>query len=398
MKVVQINSVCGSGSTGKICVAVSELLVAKEIENYIFYALGESNYPLGRKYMSSWEIKYQALMSKIFGNYGFESRSATRRLIKMIDDISPDIVHLHNLHSHNVNLDILFTYLKKKKTKIFWTFHDCWAFTSYCMYFDMVYCEKWKDGCQNCPQCKKFSWFLDRSKWVYSKKKKLFLGLDLTIITPSKWLADIVKQSFFKGYPIKVINNGIDLNVFTPIESDFRKKHDIFEDKIILLGVANKWEKRKGLDIFIQLAERLDANKFQIVLIGTNESIDRILPHNIISIHKTANQKELAEIYSVADLFLNPTREDNFPTVNIESIACGTPVVTFRTGGSPEVIDKMCGSVIECDDILALLREINRIFDMNVFSKENCLLRAQQFDMQQKFNEYINLYEMSKME
>lgn len=391
MKVVQINSVCGSGSTGKICVSVSELLTQKGIENYIFYAYGNSDYAIGKRYMSLCKVKLNAVKARVFGNWGFDSAKATKRLIGELDKIQPDIIHLHNLHAHNVHLDVLFSYLKEKKTKIIWTFHDCWAFTGYCPHYDMIGCYQWKTGCRSCPQRKQYSWFFDRSRYVYEKKKELFTGLDMTIVTPSHWLAEQVKQSFFKDYPVKVIHNGIDLEVFRPRESNFRKKYDL-EEKFILLGVAFGWGVRKGLDVFVELSKRLD-ERFQIVLVGTDEKVDRQLPDNIISIHRTQNQIELAEIYTIADLFINPTREENYPTVNMESIACGTPVITFDTGGSPEIVDESCGRVVKKDDISALEYEIINMYKSKMYATENCRKRALQFDMQQKYMEYLNMYE-----
>lgn len=390
MKVVQINSVCGKGSTGKICIAVSELLSSKGIENYILYASDNSNYHLGTKYMSDSNVKLQALKSRVFGNYGFNSRFATLRLLKELDTISPDIVHLHNLHGHNVHLETLFSYLKEKKIKIFWTFHDCWAFTGYCPYYDLVACEKWKTECKDCDQYKKYSWFFDRSTYLYKKKKELFAGLDLTIITPSQWLADEVKQSFLKEYPVKVINNGIDLSTFRPRESDFRKKYNI-EDKFVVLGVAFGWCVRKGLDVFIELSKRLD-ERFRIVLVGTNNEVDKKLPNNIISIHRTNNQTELAEIYTAADVFVNPTREENFPTTHMESLACGTPVIAFNTGGCSEMLNEQCGVVIDKDNIEDLRFAIVEACLDEKYSFEDCILQSKKFSPEEKFNEYIQLY------
>lgn len=390
MKIVQINAFCGSGSTGKICVAVSELLTKRGAENYILYALGASDYPLGKRYMLPLEVKVQALKSRIFGDYGFQSQCATKRLIRELDSIGPDIVHLHNLHGHNVHLGMLFSYLKEKKIKIFWTFHDCWAFTGYCPYYDMVACEQWKTGCHHCPQKKHYSWFLDRSHYVYRKKKELFSGLDLTIITPSQWLADQVKQSFMHNYEVKVIINGIDLSVFHPRESDFRTRHKL-EDKFLVLGVAFDWGPRKGLDVFLELAKRLDEH-FQIVLVGTNDAVDKQLPSKIISIHRTQNQAELAEIYSTADLFVNPTREEVLGLTNIEALACGTPVVTFRTGGSVECVDENCGAVVEKDDLAALEDRIMAICKGKLYSPEACICKSKEFDQNVKFMECIQLY------
>lgn len=390
MKIVQINTTCGSGSTGKICVAVSELINEKNIENYILYSSEKSDYKFGTKYMSSIEIKINALFSRILGNYGFNSKRATKRLISEIDKIKPDIVHLHNLHGHNCDLEMLFNYLKKEKIKIFWTFHDCWAFTGYCPHFDMIGCNKWRSGCGNCLQKRNYSWIFDKSDKLFSKKEKLLSSLDLTIITPSKWLASLVKESFLKSYPVRVINNGIDLSVFKPTEGNFKKKY-CFEDKKIVLGVAFGWGERKGLDVFIELSKRLD-KKYQIVLVGTNDKIDKQLPNNIISIHRTQNQKELAEIYTAADVFVNPTREENFPTTHLEALACGTPVVAFNTGGCAETIDETCGCVVEKNDISALKSEIIRFLEERPFSKESCIKRVEKFNQNDKFMEYVKLY------
>ena len=391
MKLVQINITCGSGSTGKICVAVSKLLNLAGVENYILYTSGQSEYQNGKKYMNDFAVKCQALKSKVFGTYGFQSKAATKRLISQLDRIAPDVIHLHNLHGHNIHLGDLFSYFKTKKIKIFWTFHDCWAFTGYCPYYDLVACEKWKIECKGCTQYKKYSWFLDRSKYLYRKKKELFTGLDLTIITPSQWLADEVKQSFLKEYPVKVINNGIDLSTFRPRESDFRKKYNI-EDQFVVLGVAFGWGVRKGLDVFIELSKRLD-KRFQIVLVGTNDQIDQQLPDNIISIHRTNNQTELAEIYTAADVFVNPTREENFPTTHMESLACGTPVIAFNTGGCAEMLNEKCGVVTEKENLEELVEKIIAVCCDKIFSKEDCIARAQDFAQQVKFEEYIILYE-----
>ena len=391
MKVVQINSICGKGSTGKICIQISRILSEYDIENYVLYNMGTSSYSNAIKCSSDLYIKSQALKSRVFGNYGFNSAKSTNKIIAELEKIKPDVVLLHNIHSHDCSLEKLFLYFSRRKIKLFWTFHDCWVFTAYCPHFSMIKCDKWKTLCCKCPVYKEYSLFLDRSKYLYRKKKSILQNLDLTIITPSQWLRDLVKDSFLRNYPVKVINNGIDLDVFKPVKSDFRKKHSIPENKDILLGVAFGWDKRKGLDVFIELYHRLDKDQYQIVLVGTDDSTDKFLPNDIISIHRTNNQKELAEIYSSADLFLNPTREDNYPTVNMESIACGTPVLTFKTGGSPEMIDETCGSVVECDDVDSMEVEIKRICKETPFSLLDCINKSKDFDQNSKFKEYVNL-------
>ena len=390
MTVVQINATCGVGSTGKICVGVSELLTAQGIENYILYSEKGNGYALGRSCADGNYIRAQALKSRIFGNYGFNSKAATDRMIAELEQIRPDIVHLHNIHGHDCDLEKLFTYFKAKKTRLIWTFHDCWAFTGYCPHFDRIGCDKWKTGCHHCPQAKEYSWFFDRSQTLYQRKKELFSGLDLTIVTPSQWLADLVRESFLKEYPVKVINNGIDLDIFRPCESHFRQKYHC-EDKFIVLGVAFGWGIGKGLDVFIDLAGRLD-DRFQIVLVGTDDKVDRQLPENIISIHRTQNQTELAEIYTAADLFVNPTREENYPTVHMESVACGTPVLTFATGGSPEMLDETCGSSVARNDIDGMEREILRIRETGPYSKSDCLNKAKSYGKEARFREYVDLY------
>lgn len=290
-------------------------------------------------------------------------------------------------------MPLLFKYIKAHSIPVIWTLHDCWAFTGHCPYFDMAECTKWKTGCYSCPKYKEYpTTILDNSKFMYRLKKKWFSGVkNMNIITPSQWLADLVKQSFLKDYPVKVINNGIDLNIFKPVKSDFRKKHRINNDDYMLLGVAFGWGERKGLDVFTTLAKNL-ADNYKIVLVGTDNEIDKLLPPNIISIHRTQNQAELAEIYTAADLFINPTREENYPTVNMEAIACGTPVLTFDTGGSPEIPDETCGAVVPKNDIEAMQREIIRICKNKPYSSEACIERAKKFNMNDRFMEYIKLY------
>ena len=317
----------------------------------------------------------------------------THRFLQRLDQIKPDVIHLHNLHNSYINLPLLFRYIKKKHIKVVWTLHDCWAFTGHCPYFTLVGCDRWKTGCGSCPQLEIYpptKW--DTTHLLWKKKREWFSGVkDMTLVTPSKWLANLVKQSFLKEYPIKVINNGIDLTVFKPTPSGFRQKYQISSTDKLVLGAAMGWGRRKGLDVFIDLAHKLPKN-YKIILVGTNAAIDDSLPKNIISIHQTNSVQELAEIYTTADAFVNPTREENFPTVNIESLACGTPVITFNTGGSPEILDETCGGVVACNDNKALLQEIFRICETNPYPREACVARARKFDAQERFTEYLQFY------
>ncbi|PWJ55901.1 MULTISPECIES: glycosyltransferase [unclassified Fibrobacter] len=330
---------------------------------------------------------------KIFGLTGLFSFCATLKLIRKMKLQKCSLVHLHNIHGDFLNLPLLFRYIKSNNIPVIWTLHDCWAFTGRCPYFELTKCQKWKTGCNKCPYSKNLypESKIDATHFMWKKKKKWFTGLkNCTIVTPSEWLASLVKKSFLRDYSVKVINNGIDLNIFKPVESDFRLKHRLLEKKIIL-GVAFGWGYRKGLDVFIELSKRLP-KEYQIILVGTNPDLDNILPKNILSINRTHNREELADIYSAADVLVNPTREENYPTVNMESIACGTPVITFKTGGSPEIVDEKSGSVVNYNDIDSLEKEIIRICTTNPYTKEKCLSRANSFDMKSRFEEYINLY------
>ena len=390
MIIVQINATATTGSIGKICRAVSERLNAKGVENYILHTQEGCDYPQGICYAGKNYLKIQALKSRVFGNYGFNSVLATRRLIAELDRIGPTIVHLHNLHGHNCHLGMLLNYLREKKIKVFWTFHDCWNFTGYCPHFDMVGCDQWLTQCRHCVRRREFTWFFDRSRLLYRRKKALSSSLDLTIVAPSRWTAEVTRQSFFGEYPIEVIHNGISLETFKPTESSFREKHGIGDRKLVL-GVAAAWMARKGLDVFLELAKRLD-DSYRIVLVGTDDQVDKLLPKGVISIHHTANVAELAEIYTAADVYANPTREEVLGLVNLEALACGTPVITFNSGGSPECVDETCGVVVPKNDVDAMEAAIRYVTTERPFSPEACRAYASHFDADSKFGEYIKLY------
>lgn len=395
MKIAEINTV-HYGSTGKIMLQIAQT-ARTHGHTVVTFSKRWKPHPQENPnhfYIGTFaENVLHRIGAPLTGREGFYSYWSTKRLLKQLDSLNPDILHLHNLHGWYLNYGLLFQYIKKTKVPVVWTLHDCWAFTGHCPYFTMVKCEKWKTGCGQCPQYRSYpqSWW-DHSKAMWTWKKAWFTGVsDLTIVTPSQWLADLVKESFLREYPVKVIHNGIDLSVFQPTAGSFRVKYHC-EGKYIILGVAFGWEKRKGLDVFYELSKRLD-EKYQIVLVGTNKALDKDLPANIISIHKTQNQRELAEIYTAADLLVNPTREDNYPTVNLESLACGTPVLTFQTGGSPETVDDTCGSVVAWDDLNALERELIRVCTQKPYSAEACVAKAREFDRHNRFEEYWKLYE-----
>lgn len=398
MRILQINS-CNFGSTGNIMLGVAQLARKEGNECVVCVPRQRDNYKkevekqifIGNRISRNMHLKF----ANATGLNGFFSCFSTLLFLYKVKRLKPDIIHFHNLHNCYINLPLLFRYIKKNKIKVVWTLHDCWSFTGHCPYFTIAKCDKWKTGCYKCPNYNEYPKSLfDNSKKMYRLKKKWFTGVEnLTVVTPSKWLARLVKQSFLKDYPVKVINNGIDLEVFKPTPSDFRKRYGIAENKFILLGVAFGWGKRKGLDVFIELQKRLDKEKYKIVLVGTDNNVDKQLPSGIISIHRTQNQTELAEIYTAADLFVNPTREEVLGLVNIEANACGTPVVTFDTGGSPECLNKLSGCVVPCDNIDRLEKEICRIYNEKSYTKEDCISQEKKFDKNDRFKEYVELYD-----
>lgn len=398
MRIVQING-GAKGSTGKIMMGIAEVARAQGHEVMCASPITTTNRDAGEDcgYYRIGTFNSRRLnvaLARITGFNGCFAWFETYKLLKEIDEFKPDIIHLHNLHDSYINLPMLFSYIKKHNVPTVWTLHDCWAFTGQCPHFTMVKCDKWKMGCYGCPQYKAYpSSLYDNTKRMWQLKKKWFTGVkNMTIVTPSEWLAGLARESYLKQYPIEVINNGIDLNVFKPTHSNFREQYGIPGDKYIVLGVSFAWGYRKGLDCFVEMAEKL-GERYQIVLVGTDNEIDKNLPQSIISIHRTQNQKELAEIYSAADVFAMPTREENYPTVNMEAIACGIPVVTFRTGGSPEMLDDKTGKVVEANNIEVTEKAIKDICEKKGCNDEDYIVAySKKFNMQKKFTDYIELY------
>ncbi|MDR2408275.1 MAG: glycosyltransferase [Bacteroidales bacterium] len=397
---IQINATPNAGSTGRIAEGIGQLAIKYGWKSYIAYGRRMTNSQseiirIGNK----WNIYWHILMTRLFDRHGLASKQATKKFIRQIRQIQPDIIQLHNIHGYYLNYPILFDFLKEYAGPVVWTLHDCWAFTGHCAYFTLAKCNKWVIKCGVCQQKCTYpkSFFFDNSKNNFQLKKKYFADIDnLTIIVPSQWLADLVSQSFLKKYIIKVINNGIDTDVFLPQNNleTIREKYTISE-KFIILGVASVWSKRKGLDDFILLNNQLDANKYQIVLVGLNKQQISNLPKQIIGIARTENIAELAKLYSIADVFVNATYEDNFPTTNLESLACGTPVITYRTGGSVESVSEDAGVIIEQCNITQLLSAIQEIAQKGkLFYSEKCRQRALAlYNKEDRFREYLDLYE-----
>ncbi len=354
-----INSVCGIRSTGRICTDLAEKFESEGHEVRIAY--GRENVPEKyEKYAyrigNGLDARLHGVGTRFFDSHGFCSKGATKKFLKWAEEYSPDLIWLHNLHGYYINVELLFEWIKKHpETEVRWTLHDCWAFTGHCSYFSMAGCEKWREHCGNCPQKKGYptSFLADNSHNNFDRKRKAFCGVkNMTIITPSRWLAGLVKESFLCEYPVEVQYNKIDTKVFKPTKSDFKARYKI-EDKKIILGVASIWDERKGLADFVRLSSMLD-EKYVIVLVGVDAQEAEDMPANIIAIERTDSTRELAEIYTAADVFFNPTYEDNYPTTNLEAQSCGTPTVTYRTGGSVESVPQE--NVVEQGDIRGALK------------------------------------------
>ena len=361
-KLLQINVTANWGSTGKIAESIGLSAINKGWESYIAY--GRYSNPsrsqmisIGTLLDTYWHYGVQRIMD----NEGLCSTQATKNLVREIQRIKPDVVQLHNIHDHYLNYRILFEYLNLTNIKVVWTFHDCWAFTGHCFHFVTKGCEKWKTGCHHCPLRNEYpKTLLDNSRRNYELKEKLFTAnKNLTIVPCSEWMEGFVKESFFKDKKITTIHNGVDVDTFAPIPSHQRN------DKFRIIAVSSVWTKAKGLFDIYKLREMLPV-EIEIMMVGLSEEQLKSLPGGIKGIQRTQNVQELVRLYNEADVLINPTYADTFPTVNLEALACGTPVITYQTGGSPEAVDEKTGFVIPQGDVPALLKAILKVRDVNI--------------------------------
>lgn len=391
LRVLQINITVNWGSTGKIAEQIG--IVAQDYgwESYIAY--GRNMNPsknkiirIGCKVSSYIHFAEQ----RILDNEGQCSRLETKRLIRRIKEIKPDIINLHNIHDHYLNFKLLFEYLNATEIKVVWTFHDCWAITGHCMHFITKNCERWITGCYDCPMKGEYpKTLLDRSKRNWNLKKRLFAeNKNLTIVACSDWIANFVKKSYLSEKHLEVIHNGCNIKLFMP-----QKKQQ--SNKYRIIAVSSVWYPNKGeLDVY-KLRSMLPVDEYEIMMVGLSAEQVKKLPWGIIGVQRTQNVQELAQFYSDADVLINPTYEDNFPTVNIEALACGTPVITYRTGGSPEAIDEFTGAIVEQGDLDTLCKKIQefKTEDFKGNHSIDCRLRAEKlFDKDKCFEQYIELY------
>jgi glycosyltransferase involved in cell wall biosynthesis len=397
MRVLQINTDVNTGSTGHVAEDIGKLLIANGHESYIAY--GRGNRQSESKLLrigNNFDVLFHIIKTRISDKHGFGSKKATYSFIKRVESLRPDIIILHNIHGYYINIELLFNYLNKAKIPVVWTLFDCWAFTGHCSYFDDINCTRWESECYSCPKSHRYpeSILSDNSRNNYFVKKRLFnTKSNLHLIVHSAWLESLVKKSFLGKLPIHLIPNGIDTDIFKPIENNIREKYNI-KNRQIILGCASIWDKRKGFDDFLKLSENLDPQQI-IMLVGLSKKQIQKLPPGIIGINRTENIQELAALYSSADVFVNPTWQDNFPTTNLESLACGTPVVTYNTGGSPEAVDTNTGLIVNKGDTKALSKAINMVLQKRkTFYSKQCRERAiQLFNYKRQFGEYLKLFQ-----
>lgn len=389
-KLLQIDSCLGILSTGRISEGIGQVAMQRGWECYIAHG---ARY-VGKSQMNSIQVVsklgeyFHYAQSLLLDRHGLGAINETKKLIEKIEKVQPDVIQLHCIHGYYLNYEILFKYLNSHNTPIVWTFHDCWAFTGHCAHFITANCVKWKnEGCYNCPLVREYpKSLIDRSNRNFKLKKALFTGnQNLHIVTVSNWLFSLVKESFLKEKDVRVINNGIDILKFIPCVKK-NKKH-------IVLGVASTWEKRKGLLDFYELRKELPMELYDIVLIGLSKKQIQELPEGIKGLSRTSSTDDLVKYYSEAFVFVNPTYADSFPTVNIEALACGTPVITYNTGGSPEIIDSKTGIVVKQGDVKALAEAVKQMHTVPL-SSADCRKRAEMyFNKNDRFTEYVDLYE-----
>lgn len=392
MKVLFINSDYGSGSTGRI---VRDIKLELEKQNNVCIALygrenntADSNvYRIG----DNLSVYYHVLVTRLADRQGFASSNATRKCLRILKEFQPDLIHLHNLHGSYLNCKMLFDCLKVMGKPVIWTLHDCWAFTGHCSHYSFVECYKWQSGCRDCIQIAEYPKSLvDHSEKNYQKKMACFQNCpNLHITTVSKWLKEEVNKSFLGQYPITVIPNGIDLSVFYPLDVDAAKEKLKVTGKKVLISVASVWEKRKGLELLLQLAGRLD-HSYCLIIVGLNKKPESC-PKNVRLIQRTDSVKELADLYCAADVYINASVEETFGMVSLEALACGKPVITNAFTANPELVDDTCGIVVDDYSVNGYLAALNSS-KLWVLHSDDCRKRAEIYSHQVMIEKYIALY------
>ena len=402
MKILlQINSVINTGSTGRIAEEIGQKAIVAGWQSYIAYGRENNRTSQSHKIRigNDWDIRMHGVQTRLLDNHslGLSSKGATKKLISQIEEVNPDIIHLHNLHGYYLNIEVLFNYLATKDIPIVWTLHDCWSFTGHCAYYDAVGCYKWKIECHSCPQTNTYpaSFLLDRSRKNFLEKRELFNSLsNLILVSVSNWLKSEVENSFLKDNNIKRIYNGVDIDTFIPLKNfGIREKYNI-GNKFIMIGVATAWGNNKGWNDYMELSNMLNDDEV-IVLVGLSDKQLSNLPSNIIGVKRTEDIHELAALYSTSDIVLNLSYEETFGLTTVEGMSCGTPGIVYNKTASPELITKETGFIVEGGNMEQLLNAIATIKKQGkTYYSGNCRGRAEEyFNKDDRYQEYLELYE-----
>lgn len=395
---VQVNSVINKGSTGRICQGIGEL--AEELGWSHFVAYGrDSNQTDLKCYRTGdkWDNYFHVAKSLLFDAQGLGSKKATANLCEWLDQVSPNLIHLHNLHGHYINIPYLFNYLKKVNVPVVWTLHDCWSYTGHCTYYSDIDCVKWQHKCFECPKYSNYpkSLFLDRSTANFDLKKSLYAGFeDLHIVTVSDWLRHEVSQSFLGERDIRTIHNGVDTAVFHP-NYDFSSINEEYslKNKFVALAAATAWSPTKGLSDYVALSRFLKDDEI-IVLIGLDDKTIAKLPYNVLGISRTESQQELARWYNRANVVLNLSTQETFGMTTVEGFACGTPSIVYNSTASPELITSKVGFFVEPGDIRAVYSKITGLRETINLKATDCVNHANQnFNARTQYLKYLDLYE-----
>lgn len=396
MKILMINSVCGIKSTGRICTDLAVMLEQRGHDVKVAYSR-ETVPPQFEKYAvrigTDRDVKLHGLKARLTDGSGFGSTGATKRFIKWVKEYDPDVIHLHNIHGYFLDIRVLFDYLRTCGKPILWSFYDCWSFTGHCAHFDFNGCSKWQTGCKHCAHLEEYpKSFVDRTKRNYKRKRSLFTGIpNLQLIVPSLWMREMVESSFMKDYPCRVLPNGIDTNQFYPRDNRVKEEFGV-GDRHLLVGVSSVWQKMKGINYLNRLAEALPEDKYSILLVGSNQNKEYI-DSRILRVDHTHNIDELCQIYTAADVFVNPTLQESQGLTTTEAFACGTPAVVFRSGGAAECVDDTCGITVKKGSFKDLYQSVLQICENKPYSAEACIAKAKTYDKQACYQVFMELYD-----
>ena len=395
MKILHINTSYGTFSTGTIMKNIHKCAEAAGFDSYIAFQKGEGE--LGSHSIeigNYWDYKTHALLVRIAGKQAYYSRCSTSRFLKRVDEIKPDIVHFHNVHNNYLNLNMLLQYLAKNRIKTVITMHDCWLFTGGCFHYASVGCEKWKTGCGNCPKRYQDSpaYLYDASASILKDRKKYLGAIEgLTLVGCSEWIANECKQSVLKDKNIICIHNGFDIKRFKPTPSNLRERLGLM-GKYVILGPAGKWLldiNKPTLDYFIN---KLPHDSV-LLLFGSNGK-EPVLNEKVMMYGYTKNTEELVQLYSMADVMINVSREDTLSSLNLECQACGTPVVTYDATGSKETVDGVSGFAVETgnyEQLYVAYEKVRAITKSDL--TDGCRnWIVENFDSNKNYQKYIELY------